>query len=118
MQNLVINQHGIYTYRRHFYGKSVRLSLLTRDKLEALRLVEHIDTLTKQVIPDNLEEFKRLVTATLNKFQPVFKKQRLRRAELYLGLSLDVDEGELLSILIEKFISDKPLPSVTLRIQR
>lgn len=83
MQSLVLNQHGIYTYRRNFYGKSVRLSLLTRNKLEALRLVEHINTLNKQVIPDNLEEFKRLVTVTLNKFQPVFKQQRLRRAELY-----------------------------------
>lgn len=107
MQNLVLNQHGIYTYRRNFYGKSVRLSLLTRDKLEALRLVEHINTLTQQVKPDNLEEFKRLVTATLNKFQPVFKQQRLRRAELYLGLSLDVDEGELLSVLIDRFIGEK-----------
>lgn len=107
MQNLVLNQHGIYTYRRNINGKSVRFSLLTRDKLEALRIVEHIHTITQQVLPDTHSELRRVVAATLIKFQPVFKQQRLLRAGQYLGISLDVDEGELLSVVIDKFIHEK-----------
>jgi integrase len=107
MHNLVKNQNNIYTYRRTVQSHSIRVSLLTKDKLEALQLVEHINTTLDLVYPLNKHDAVKIVHATLHKFQPIFHKQRIAKVQQYLGLDLSQDTGELLSYVIEKYIDEK-----------
>jgi integrase len=107
MHNLVKNQNNVYTYRRTVRSHSIRVSLLTKDKLEAIQLVEHINTTLDLVYPLQRVEAVKIVHATLHKFQPIFHKQRIAKVQQYLGLDLSQDTGELLSYVIEKYIDEK-----------
>jgi hypothetical protein len=81
MHNLVKNQNNIYTYRRTVQSHSIRVSLLTKDKLEALQLVEHINITLGLVYPLKKLEAIKIVHATLHKFQPIFHKQRIAKVQ-------------------------------------
>ncbi|WP_088332810.1 site-specific integrase [Lacimicrobium sp. SS2-24] len=107
MHNLVTNQYGVYTYRRTVQGHSIRVSLLTKDKLEALRVVEHINTTLSLVYPLRKCEAVKIVHAALHRFQPIFQKQRMAKVQQYLGLDLSQDTGELISVVVEKYIEEK-----------
>lgn len=107
MHNLVTNQNGVYTYRRTVEGHSIRVSLLTRDKLEALRLVEHINTTLSLVYPLTKDYAVKIVHAALHKFQPVFHKRRMAKVQEYLGLELSEDSGDLLAEVVDSYIDEK-----------
>jgi integrase len=107
VHNLVKNQNNIYTYRRTVQNHSIRVSLLTKDKLEALQLLEHINTTLALVYPLQKHEAVKIIHATLHRFQPTFRKQRIAKVQQYLGLDLSQDTGELLSYIIEKYIDEK-----------
>ena len=71
MHNLVINQNKIYTYRRTVQSHSIRVSLLTKDKFEALQLVEHINITLALIYPLQKHKIKgsknKRVRVNLNK---------------------------------------------------
>jgi hypothetical protein len=106
MHNLVKNQNNIYTYRRTVQSHSIRVSLLTKDKLEALQLVEHINITLALIYPLQKHEAVKIIHTILHGFQPTFHKQRISKAQQYLGLDLSQDTGELLSYIIEKYIDE------------
>lgn len=107
MHNLVTNQNGVYTYRRTIEGHSIRVSLLTKDKLEALRLVEHINTTLSLVYPLNKNDAVKIVHAALYEFQPVFQKRRMAKVQEYLGLELSEGSGDLLADVVDRYIDEK-----------
>jgi len=45
MNNLVLNQNSIYTYRKSVNGLSIRVSLQTKNKFEALRVADNVTSL-------------------------------------------------------------------------
>jgi integrase len=107
MHNLVINQNGIYTFRRSILGKSIRVSLRTNDKIEALRIVEQVNSIFTLANPDNAKVAESIIHSAINKFQPTFKKERLAKVQSILGVTFEHDEGELLSVITHKYISEK-----------
>jgi hypothetical protein len=106
IHNLVRNQNNIYTYRRTAQSHSIRVSFLTREKFEALQLVEHINITLALIYPLQKHEAVKIIHATLHRFQPTFHKQRIPKVQQYLGLDLSQDTGELLSYIIEKYIDE------------
>ena len=107
MHNLVKNQNNIYTYRRTVQSHSIRVSLLTKDTLEALQLVEHINITLALIYPLQKHEAVKIIHATFHKFQPTFHKQRIAKVQQYLGLDLSQDTGKLLSYIIDKKVLSK-----------
>ncbi|MFT6991703.1 MAG: putative DNA-binding protein [Paraglaciecola sp.] len=107
MHNLVKNQNNVYTCRRTVQNHSFRVSLLTKDKLEALQLVEHINTTLTLVYPLMKHKAVKIIHATLHRFQPIFHKQRIAKVQQYLGIDLSQNTGELLSYIVEKYIEEK-----------
>ena len=88
-------------------GHSIRVSLLTKDKIEALRLVEYINTTLSLVYPLNKVDAVKIVHSALYKFQPVFQKKRMAKVQEYLGLELLDDSGDLLSEVVDRYINEK-----------
>lgn len=107
MPNLVINQHGTYTFRKFVSGSSLRVSLRTKDRLEALRITNQLNSVLEVASSDDPEQVRSIIFASLNHFQPVFQKERLSRVENLLGISLEVDKGEVLSVIIKRYIEEK-----------
>jgi integrase len=107
VHNLVKNQNNIYTYRRTVQSHSIRVSLLSKVKLEALQLVEYINTTLALVYSPQKHDAVKIIHATLHKFQPTFHKQRIAKVQQYLSLDLSQDTGELLSYVIEKYNDEK-----------
>lgn len=107
MQNLVSNQNGVFTYRKSILGKSLRVSLQTKDKFEALRLVDKVNSVVELAYSNDYDIVLSIIYAALNKFQPTFKKERLERVQSLLGVSLEQDTSELLSVVVGRFIEEK-----------
>jgi len=107
MHNLVSNQNGVYTYRKSVNGLSIRVSLQTKDKFEALRVVDKVNSVVELASSNEPDIVRSIIYAALNKFQPSFKKERLERVQSLLGVTLVQDRSELLSVVIELFIEEK-----------
>jgi integrase len=107
MQNLVINQNGIYTFRKSIQGKQLRISLQTSDKLEACTLISNINSVLTLALSNDADTVRALILATLSKFQPSFKQERLRRVQSFLGIHLEQDTGEVLTVIIKRFVDEK-----------
>jgi len=107
MHNLVVNQNGIFTYRKSVNGSSIRVSLQTKDRFEALRVVDKVNSVIELASSDESDVVRSIVYASLNKFMPTFKKERLERVQNLLGVSLEQDTSESLSVVIERFIDEK-----------
>lgn len=107
MQNLVINQNGIYTYRKFVHGISLRVSLKTKDKSEAIRIVSGIESILDIAKSNDPYTTKSLIYAALNKFQPMFAEERLAKVQSLLDITIRQDNGELLSTVIKLFIEEK-----------
>jgi len=107
MQNLVSNQNGVYTYRKSISGSSIRVSLQTKDKFEALRVVDNVNSIIELANSNDPEMVRSIVYAALNKFMPAFRVERLERVQNILGAQLHQETSEPLSVIIEKFIAEK-----------
>lgn len=108
MHNLVINQNGVYTYRRTVQGHSIRVSLLTKDKLEALRVVEHINTTLSLVYPfQKCEAVKIVHAALLTDSNQSSRCRDWNKVQQYLGVDLTQESGGLISFFVEKYIEEK-----------
>ncbi len=81
--------------------------MLTKDKLEALRVVEHINTTLSLVYPLNKNDAVKVVHAALHKFQPIFQKRRMIKVQEYLELELSEESGELLAEVVDRYIDEK-----------
>jgi len=107
MHNLVLNQNGVFTYRKSVYGSSIRVSLQTKDKFEALRVVDKVNSIVELAASNEPDTVRTIVYAALNKFQPMFKKERLERVQSLLGVSIEQNTSELLSVVTGLFIEEK-----------
>ncbi len=107
MPNLVKNQHGIFTYRKSINKKSLRVSLQTNDNLEALRIVDKLNSIIEFASTDDPDQVRSIIYAVLNQYLPTFKKERLNRVQSLLGVTLESDTGELLSVIVQRFIDEK-----------
>ena len=107
MHNLVLNQNGVFTYRKSVYGVSIRVSLQTKDKFEALRVVDKVNSVVELAASNEPNTVRTIVYAALNKFQPTFQKERLERVQSLLGINLEQQSSELLSVVIGLFIEEK-----------
>lgn len=107
MQNLVSNQNGVFTYRKSISGSSIRVSLQTKNKFEALRVVDKVNSVVELAASNDFNTVRSIIYAALYKFQPTFRKERLERVQSLLGVSLEQDTSELLSVVVERFIEEK-----------
>jgi integrase len=107
MHNLVLNKNGVFTYRKSVNGTSIRVSLQTKDKFEALRVVDKVNYVIELAASDQTNTVRSIVYAALAKFQPTFKQERLCRVQTLLGVSLEQDSSELLPVIVERFIQEK-----------
>jgi len=107
MHNLVVNQNGVFTYRKSISGSSIRVSLQTKDKFEALRVVDKVNSVVELAASNEPSRVRSIIYAALCKFQPEFKKERLELVQSLLGVSLEQNASELLSVVIERFIDEK-----------
>lgn len=107
MQNLVSNQNGVFTYRKSVNGSSIRVSLQTKDKFEAIRVVDKVNSVVDLAASYEPDIVRSLVYAALNKFMPTFKTERLERVQSLLGVDLHQEKSELLSVVIKLFIAEK-----------
>lgn len=105
--NLVTNQHGIFTYRKSINKTSLRISLQTKDNLEALRIVDRLNSIVEFSASNDPEQVKRIIYAVVQKMQPTFKKERLGRLQSMLGVELEPDNGEQLSKVVQLFVEEK-----------
>jgi integrase len=106
MQNLVSNQNGVFTYRKSVNGSSIRVSLQTKDKFEALRVVDNVNSIVLLAASNEPEIVRSIVYAALNKFMPTFKAERLEKVQSLLGVNM-IESSELLSVVISRFIAEK-----------
>jgi integrase len=107
MKNLVTNQHGIFTYRKSVNNSSLRISLQTKDNLEALRIVDKLNSLIEFVSSSDPDQIRRIVYAVLIGIQPTFQKERIGRVQDILGIKFESDTGEPISVIIRHFIDEK-----------
>jgi integrase len=107
MQNLLSNRHNTFIYRKQINNTDIRISLRTKDRLEAHRLVSEINSLVEYSQLSDSNQIRKIVFATLAKLQPTLKAERLSRLSQLLGFSLEQDEGELLSVVINKYVDEK-----------
>ena len=107
MRNLVKNHHGVFTYRKYINGQSIRVSLHTRDKLEAIRIADKLSSILDTIPISNANHVRAVIYSVLSELQPEFQKERLNRLQNMLGISLDIDEGEPLSDIIAYYIKEK-----------
>ena len=107
MQNLVLNQNGVFTYRKSVNGYSIRVSLQTKDKYEALRIVDKVNSVVELASSNESDVVRSIVYASLNKFLPTFKKERLAQVQNLLGVNFSQETSELVSVVIERFIDEK-----------
>ena len=107
MHNLVLNQNGVFTYRKSILGSSLRISLQTKDKFEALRVVNKVNSVVELANSADPDLVKSIVYASLSKFQPTFRKERLERVQSLLGITLEKESSELLSVVVDKFVDEK-----------
>ncbi|GBL04927.1 site-specific integrase [Glaciecola sp. KUL10] len=107
MKNIVTNQHGVFTYRKSVKGSSVRVSLQTKDKLEAIQLAQSLATYVDLIDSKSPEVIKSIINAALIKLQPTFKQNRINRIQQALGIELIADEGEPISVIAECFVQEK-----------
>lgn len=105
--NLVTNQHGVYTYRKSINKTSLRVSLQTKDKLEALRVIDRLNSIVEYAASMDPEQVKRIIYAVIQEMQPTFKKERIGRLQTMLGLELESDKGESISKVVQPYIEEK-----------
>jgi len=106
MNNLVLNQNSIYTYRKSVNGLSIRVSLQTKNKFEALRVADNVTSLVDLAASNDAHIVRSIIYASINKYMPTFRQERLEKVQSLLGINL-TDKGELLSVIIERFIDEK-----------
>lgn len=107
MYNLVLNQNGVYTYRKSVLGTSIRVSLQTKDKFEAIRVTDKVNSLLDLASSNDPVTVKSIIYSAVSQFQPTFKKERLDRVQGLLGINLEQDNGEFLSVVVKKFVEEK-----------
>lgn len=107
MHNLVLNQNGVYTYRKSILGTSLRVSLQTKDKFEALRIVNKVNSVVELANSNEPDTVRAIIYSALSKFQPTFRQERLERVQSLLGISLNQDTSELLSVVVDRFVDEK-----------
>lgn len=105
--NLVTNQHGTFTYRKSINKSSLRISLQTKDNLEAFRIVDRLNSIVEFASSNQPEQIRRIVYAVLNDMQPKFRKERLGRIQTMFGVDLEPDSGELVSTIVQLYIDEK-----------
>ncbi|GAA6203860.1 hypothetical protein NBRC116600_06570 [Thalassotalea sp. SU-HH00458] len=79
--NLVTNQHGSYTFRKSINKSSLRVSLQTKDKLEALRIVSRLNSLIDLSNSNAPKQVRRIIYAVLREMQPNFQQERIGRIQ-------------------------------------
>jgi len=98
--NLVTNQHGIFTYRKSINKSSLRISLQNKDSLEALSIVDKLNSIVEFVRSNDPEQIKRIVYSVLLDIQPTFKRERIGRLNSMLGVN--IKHGQIRYLLLTK----------------
>ena len=91
MRNLVKNHHGVFTYRKYISGTSLRISLQTKDKLEAFRIADKLNSILQPVPIANPDHIRAVICSVLSEIQPELQKERFNRLQNMLGISLEFD---------------------------
>lgn len=109
MKNLTKNQHGVYTYRRHTLGTSIRVSLQTKDDLEALRITQQINATLRLANISDPKLIKAMINKVLADLQPELEQQRIQRVHDILGVTMaqQQEQSEPLSVLFVTFVKEK-----------
>ena len=87
MNNFVLNKNGVYSYRKSILGKSLCASLQTKNKFEALRVVNKVNSVVELTNLNGPDTVRAIVLAALHKYHSTFKKERLKRVKNLLGIS-------------------------------
>jgi len=66
MQNLLTNRHNTFVYRKQINNQDLRISLRTKDKLEAIRIITELNYYVDFSGSNDPDLIKRLVASALN----------------------------------------------------
>lgn len=107
MLNLVQNQHGTYTFRKRFTQGTVRLSLLTRDEIEAKQIYFKIQG-TLLSYPDlEAREVRLLIKTLLDESRQSTRFESRKRLQAFLSSELNPAQALPIYELLNKYKAEK-----------
>jgi integrase len=108
MQNLVLNQHNIFTFRKSVQGRSVRISLGTNEKSLAYRIGFRINEYLVSCPYLSADEIKTLIETIIADFSKrMVADKRLQLSERLKRSIEEEQQGLLLNEAIKVFTSEK-----------